>query len=94
MQNTIDDNTRNVGLGYVQGTDDMILPFRCNAMGELLIEVIPIGSPLANLDATTMAIDDNTKNTHAGVSSANGQTIIPLTADVIVTLPCVRAEAI
>lgn len=89
----IDNNTRNVGLGYVHGTNNITMPFSIDsASNRLLIEVIPIGVPLDNLAATHMKEDANGRNTAGGVSDLDGQTIIPLTTDSIAGFPCVRVE--
>lgn len=91
---TIDENTKNVGLGYVQGTDNLTMPFAISAINELLIEIIPVGAPLSAFNASNIKIDENTKNVAAGVTDDASQTIIPLTTDTIATLPCVRVELI
>ena len=88
----IDHNTKNVGLGYVQGTNNMVMPFAISSINELLIEVIPIGVPLAPFNASNLKIDENTKSVSGGVTDDANQTITPLTTDTIVTLPCVRVE--
>lgn len=93
---TIDSNSRNVGLGYVQGTNNMVLPLAINpTTKELLIEVIPIGSPLAPFNGLNrLKIDGNTKNVAGGVTDDSNQDITPLTVDLIAGLPCVRVEFI
>ena len=89
---TIDENTKSVGLGYVQGTPDMTLPFSINTSNELLIEVIPVGSPLSALAASRIHLDENTHQIAAGITNDSNEIITPLTVDVIVDLPCVRVE--
>lgn len=89
----IDENTKNVGLGLVQGTS-IVLPLRINTSDELLVEIIPVGSPLGNLNASGLKIDGNTKNVAGGVTDDLNQDITPLTVDEIVGLPCVRVEVI
>jgi hypothetical protein len=93
---TIDKNGRNVGLGYVQGTNNMVLPFAINpATNALLVEVIPIGSPLATFNGLNrLKIDGNTRNVAGGVTDDSDQTITPLTVDLIAGLPCLRVEII
>lgn len=90
----IDENTRNIGLGFVQGTKSITLPFQINSSGELLIEVIPIGDPLSPLNASRIHLDENTHQIAAAVTNDSNETIIPLTVDIIVGLPCVRVELI
>lgn len=92
MPNTIDQNTKNVGLGYVQGTSDMVIPLTVNSSNELLIEVIPIGAPLSALVASRLHIDENTHQVAGAVTNDANETITPLTVDEIVGLPCVRIE--
>ena len=44
---TIDQNSRWVGLGYVEGTKNMVLPFSINPTNnKLLIEIIPRADPM------------------------------------------------
>lgn len=88
----IDQNTKNVGIGYVQGTINLTMPFAINASDELLIEVIPVSSPLSPFNASNVKIDGNTKNVSAGVTNDSNQTIKPLTTDAHAGLPCVRVE--
>lgn len=88
---TIDQNTKQVGLGFIHGTSDMVLPYQINSLNELLIEVIPC-DPLSDLVASRIHIDENTKQCAAGVTNDANETITPLTCDLIVGLPCVRTE--
>ena len=92
MPNTIDQNTKNVGLGYVQGTLDMVLPLTINASNELLIEVIPVGNPLSALVASRIHLDENTHQIAGAVTDDANEIITPITVDEIVGLPCVRVE--
>jgi hypothetical protein len=92
MSNYIDQNMRNVGIAYIQGTDNMTIPLAISAINELLIEVIPIPNPLSAFNASNIKIDENTKNVAGAVTDDSNQTIIPLTTDSIAGLPCVRVE--
>lgn len=90
----IGDNTREVGLGYVQGSNNVVLPFEFDdTTKELLIEVIPVGSPLSALVADQkIFLDDNTHQIAAAVTNDSNEIITPLTVDEIVGLPCLRIE--
>ena len=89
----IDANTKATGRGYVQGTGNLTMPFVVNpANNRLLIEVVPIGVPLANLVASRIHIDANTHQIGAGVTNDANEFITPLTTDSIVGLPCLRVE--
>lgn len=90
----IDKNTKNVGIGYVQGTHNHTMPFAISDINELLIEIIPVATPLDPVNASRMKIDENTKNISGGVTDDSDETIIPLTVDTIVGLPCVRVEIV
>ena len=92
MPHTIDENTRQTGLGYVQGTREMVLPFSINSSDELLIEVIPVGSPLSALVASRIHIDENTHQIAGAITDDASEIITPITVDEIVGLPCVRIE--
>lgn len=93
MENYIDQNSRNVGFGLIQGTD-LTMPFAINASDELLIEIIPVGSPLSALNASGISIDGNGRQIAGAITDDINETITPLTVDEIVGLPCVRVEAI
>ena len=101
MAKTIDQNSRQVGLGFVQGTDtpstvfanNLILPFSINSSNELLIEVIPIAVPLDPFAAPArMKIDQNSRQIGGAITDDSNKTITPVTVDLILTLPCVRVE--
>lgn len=88
----IDGNTKNVGLGYVVGTNDMILPFKVNPInGKLRIEIVPraIGT---GLRSGNLAIDGNTNNVGGAVTNDSNKTITNLTCDEVVGFPCLRVE--
>ncbi len=93
----IDQNNRIVGLGYVQGTHDAILPLSCDPDNEdrLLIEIVPVGS-LSMFVPNHMATDGNTRNTAGAVSDDANETIIPLTVELLgggnSPHPCLRTE--
>jgi len=93
----IDQNSRQTGLGYVQGTDRLVLPFSIDAVtNELFIEVIPVSDPLSPLVAVSenIRIDENTRQAGAGITDDSNETITTLTTDDIVGLPCLRVEII
>ncbi len=91
---TIDQNTRNVGLGYVQGTKDMVLPLRVNgANNKLRIEIVP--KPLTGTGvARNLFIDGNTKNVGGAITNDSNEVITNLTVDEVVAFPCLRIELI
>lgn len=90
----IDNNTKNVGLGYVVGTNNMVLPFNVNSLnGKLRIEIVPraIGT---GLRSGNLSIDGNTKNVGGAITNDNSETITNLTCDEVVGFPCLRVELI
>lgn len=89
----IDQNTRNVGLGLVHGTD-MVLPFTVTALNELRIEIIPINSGGTIVSHETIPIDENTRNVGAAVTDDANETITPLTINTIVDFPCLRVDVL
>ena len=94
MENYIDGNSRNVGIGLITGTE-LTLPFSINdSTKELLIEVIPVGAPLSPLVASGIKIDGNGRQIAGAVTDDAFETITPVTVDEIVGLPCVRVEFI
>jgi len=91
---TIDQNTRQLGQGLIQGAT-LTLPFACNANGELLIEIIPVNS-IGNLNASpeNIPIDENTRQVGAAITDDVSETITPITVDLVVDFPCVRVEIV
>jgi hypothetical protein len=86
----IDQNTRQAGIGLVQGSTDTY-PFSINTSNELLIEVIPVDDiGTLNVTRQNIPIDENARQGAAGVT--DDFVIIPLTTDEIVGLPVVRVE--
>lgn len=90
----IDQNSRQVGLGYVHGSTGTVLPFAVNASNELLIEIIPVGAPLGALAASGIHLDANSRQVAAAVTDDANETITPLTVDEISGLPLIRVELI
>lgn len=94
MENYIDGNSRNVGIGLIHGTE-LTMPFAINdSSKELLIEVIPVGSPLSPLVPSGISIDGNGRQIAGAVTDDASETITPITVDEIVGFPCVRVEFI
>lgn len=92
---TIDQNSRWVGLGYVEGTKNMVLPFSINPTNnKLLIEIIPRADPMDPLVAISenIRIDENTRQAAAAITDDSNKTITTLTTDSIAGLPCIRVE--
>lgn len=90
---TIDENTKNVGLGYIQGSDNVVIPLRVNpATNALLIEIIPVGSIGTAIAPRNIPIDENTKNVGAGVTDDSNENIIPLTVNFVDDFPCLRVD--
>ncbi len=89
----IDQNTRQTGIGLVQGSTDTF-PFMINpSTNALLIEIIPVASIGAlNINRENIPIDENTRQASAGAT--DDLDIIPLTCDSIVGLPVVRVEVL
>lgn len=87
----IDENSRQVGLGYVQGTDRMTLPLAISAINEILIEVIPV-TDIGLATSTRLKIDENARQVAGGITDDANEDIVALTVDEIVGLPCVRVE--
>ncbi len=90
----IDENTRQEGIGLIQGSTNT-RPFAINSDNELLIEIIPV-SDIGTLNITpeNIPIDENTRQVGAGVTDDANLDIIPLTCDLIVGVPCVRVEVL
>lgn len=93
MEKYIDQNSRNVAIGLIQGTE-LTLPIAINPSNELLIEIIPVGSPLSAFNASNILIDENSRQVAGAITDDSNETITPLTVDEIVGLPCVRVEVI
>ena len=89
----IDQNTKNVGLGMVHGTNT-VLPLTVNDLDELRIEIIPINSGGSSIGSQNITIDENTHQVAAGVTDDSNEDIVPLTVNEIVGFPCVRADVI
>lgn len=93
---TIDHNSRNVGLAYVQGTNNLVLPIAINPVNKKIrIEVVPRSIPHTAFAAgSRMKIDENSKNVAGAVTDDTDQTITPLTVNLIQDFPCLRVEII
>lgn len=95
-EHTIDENTRNVGMGY-SPLDPIIaksvVPFYVNNLGELMIEIHAVSSDGTAISSHMME-DENARNTAGGVSTTDGKTIIPLTVDVLQGVSCLRVETL
>lgn len=88
----IDANTKNVGLGYVHGTGDMVLPLKVNPLNnKLRIEIVPLPIGTGVVQGN-IKIDANDRNIGAGVTNDSNQIITNLTADDVVGFPCLRIE--
>ena len=88
----IDENTRNVGQGYVHGTNNMVLPIKVNPVnGKLRIEIYP--KVLAGTGVQgNIKIDENTRNIGAGLTNDINKTITNLTCDEVLGFPLLRIQ--
>lgn len=94
MSSYIDENTKNVGLGMIQGTSDAI-PLTVDPITlELRVEIIPINSGGTSIGTQNIDIDENTHQVAAAVTDDSNEDIIPLTVNEIVGLPCLRVDVI
>lgn len=89
----IDDNTKNVGLGMVHGSTD-IIPITINANTlELRVEIIPINSG-GTIISSNIPIDENTHQISGAVTDDANETITPLTVNEIAGIPCLRVDVL
>lgn len=91
---TIDDNSRQVGMGYAPDISDSVQPFLVDNHDEfsLLIEVIPV-SPQGNIIFNDITEDENSIQIAAGLTNKTGNDQIQaLSIDLIAGLPCLRVD--
>lgn len=90
----IDQNTKNVGLGLIHGTDTVI-PFTINPSTlELRVEIIPINSGGTIIAPQNINIDENSRNIGAGITEDSNESITPLTVNEIADFPCLRIDVL
>lgn len=76
-EHTIDENSRQVGLGYAPDITVNEQPLLVNGSDELLIEVIPTAS-LGTITTGHIEIDENSRQVAAAVNDST-EDIVPLT---------------
>lgn len=90
--NYIDQNTKNVGFGMIQGTKQVLPITVVPNTNELRIEIIPSSTAGSIIPTRNINLDENTHQITAAVTDDSQQEIIPLTVVEVVNVPCLRIE--
>lgn len=88
-----DQNSRQIGFGVEQDSENLI-PFLVDpSTKELLIEIIPVSSP-GTITTAHIENDENSRQVGAGVTDDSNEDIVPITVEIINGLPCLRIDVL